>query len=108
LLADTNANQTRLKTASEVGRKLLHGDGFAGSLVRQVLFAIHQVAKTEQTRNGLNWLKTELPDYWQLREKAIHLLDFLASLNSISGMKHWKKDAEAAALIAGAVRNDHV
>ena len=108
LLADTKANQTRLKTASEFGRKYLSGDGFAGSLVRQVLFAVHQVAKTEQTINGLNWLKTELPDYWQVREKATHLLDFIASLGRISGMKHWQKDAEAAVLVGGAVRNDHV
>jgi putative DNA methylase len=108
LLASTRANQTRLKAASEFGRKYLSGDGFAGSLVRQFLFAIYQIVKNEQTRDGLNWLKTELPDYWRVREKIIHILDFLAALRRVSGMTHWEKDAEAARLLAGAVRNDHI
>jgi adenine-specific DNA methylase len=108
LLASTRANQTRLKAASEFGRRYLSGDGFAGSLVRQFLFAIYQIVKNGQTRDGLNWLKTELPDYWQVREKIIHVLDFLAALRRVSGMTHWQKDAEAARLLAGAVRNDHI
>jgi adenine-specific DNA methylase len=108
LLATTRANQTRLKTASEFGRRLLSGDGFARSLVRQILFATHQIVRSEQTRDGLNWLKTELPDYWNQREKIIHLLDYLAALRGVSDLNHWQKDAEAANLLAGAVRNDHV
>ncbi len=108
LLANTRANQTRLKTASEFGRRLLSGDGFARSLVRQVLFATHQIVRSEQTHDGLNWLRTELPDYWGQREKIIHLLDYLATLRRVSDLSHWQKDAEAASLLAGAVRNDHV
>ena len=109
LLASTRANQTRLKTAVEFDRRMLSGDGFARSLVRQVLFAVYQVTKNEQTRDGLNWLRTELPhDYWPSREKIIHILDYLAALGRVSGMTHWEKDAEAARLLAGAVRNDHV
>ena len=108
LLASTRANRTRLKAASQFGRRYLSGDGFAGSLVRQMLFAIYQVVKNEQTRDGLNWLKTELPDYWQVREKIIHILDFLAALRQVSDMTPWQKDAEAARLLAGAIRNDHI
>jgi hypothetical protein len=108
LLASTRANQTRLKTAAEFGKKYLSGEGFARSLVRQVLFAVHQVAKNEQTQDGLNWLKTELPDYWQAREKIIHILDFFSALSVVSGMAHWQGDVAAATLLAGAVRNDHV
>ena len=108
LLASTRANQTRLKTAGEFGRRMLSGEGFPRSLIRQLLFAVHQVAKNEQTRDGLNWLKTELSDYWTIREKIINLLDYIASLGHISGMSHWRKDAEAAGLLAGSVRNDHV
>jgi adenine-specific DNA methylase len=108
LLASTEANQTRLKTALEIGRRMLSGDGFPRSLVRQLLFAVHQIVKSEETRDGLNWLKTELPDYWQLKEKIINLLEFIASLGRVSTMPQWKKDAEAASLLCGAVRNDHV
>jgi hypothetical protein len=108
LLASTRANQTRLKTAAEFGKKYLSGEGFARSLVRQVLFAVQQVVKNEQTQDGLNWLKTELQDYWQVREKIIHILDFFSALSGVSGMTHWQEDAAAAILLAGAVRNDHV
>jgi len=108
LLASTKANQTRLKTASELGRRMLSGGGFSRSLVRQALFAVHQVAKNDETCDGLNWLKTELPDYWGKREKIIHILDYLAALRHDSRLSHWEKDAEAAGLLAGAVRNDHI
>jgi putative DNA methylase len=108
LMASNRANQTRLKTAAEFGKKYLSGEGFARSLVRQVLFAVQQVVKNEQTQDGLNWLKTELPEYWQVREKIIHILDFFSALSGVSGMAHWQEDAAAATLLAGSVRNDHV
>jgi hypothetical protein len=56
----------------------------------------------------LNWLKTELPDYWGQREKIVHILDYLTTLGKVSTMVHWQKDAEASGLLAGTVRNDHV
>jgi len=108
LLASTRANQTRLKTAKEFGRRMISAEGFSSSLARHLLFAIHQVAKNEQTRDGLNWLRTELPDYWTIREKIINLLDYIAALGRVSGMEHWRRDAEVAALLSGAVRNDHI
>ncbi|MGH7492161.1 MAG: DNA methylase [bacterium] len=108
LLASTKANQTRLKTASAFERRLLSGNGFSGSLVRQALFAIHQTRKSEKTLEGLNWLKTELSDYWGQREKIVHILDYLTTLGKVSTMAHWQKDAEASGLLTGTVRNDHV
>jgi adenine-specific DNA methylase len=108
LLESTKANETRLKTASEFGKRNLSGGGFSGSLTRQCLFAIAQTVKSEDTRDGLNYLHTELPDYWASRERIIHLLDYLAVLHQVASMDHWKKDAKAASLLAGAVRNDHV
>ena len=108
LMASVKANQTRLKTPSEFSKRMLSGDDFAGSLVRQVLFAAYQAGKSDRISDGLNYLKTELPDYWSNREKIIHVLDYLGALSRVSGMSHWDKDAEAARLLAGAVRNDHV
>ena len=108
LLANTRANETRLKSASELGRRLLSGDGFGSTLVRQILFAVHQAAKSEETRAGLNYLKTELPDYWPQRTKIVHILEYLANVRQVAGMADWRQDAAAAALLAGAVQNDHV
>ncbi|MEI7846904.1 MAG: anti-phage-associated DUF1156 domain-containing protein [Chloroflexota bacterium] len=108
LLESGKANETRLKSASEFGKKGLSGDGFAGSLVRQCLFAVAQVSKSDETREGLNYLKTELPDYWASREKISHILVYLAALRNVSTLAQWHKDAASAGLLLGAVRNDHV
>ena len=66
------------------------------------------MVNSEETQDGLNWLKTELPNYWGNRERILHILGYLAGLEYISGMNAWHKDGHAAALLAGAVRNDHV
>jgi hypothetical protein len=108
LLASARANQTRPKTASEFGRRMLSGDGFGGSLVRHLLFAVHQIGANEDVASGFNYLRTELSDYWNQRTKIIELLDYLAFLGRVSGLHHWKRDAEAAGLLSGRVRNDHV
>jgi adenine-specific DNA methylase len=108
LLASTRANEARLKTAAEFGTRMLGGDGFGSSLVRQVLFAIFKIIQSEETATGLNWLKTELTDYWNGRDKILHVLDYLAKLDRVTGMDHWRQDSEAARSLAGAVRNDHI
>lgn len=63
---------------------------------------------SEETASGLNWLKIDLPDYWNVRDKIVHVLDYLARLDTISCMNHWEKDAAWARLPAGAVHNDPV
>ena len=114
LLESTKANETRLKSASEFGKKMLGsygaaGDIFADSLVRQCLFAVWLTVKNENTRDGLNYLHTELKDaYWTHREKVAGVLEYLAALRNVEPMAHWAKDSAAAGLLAGTVRNDHV
>ena len=108
------ANQTRLKTASEFKRRELgksppvtkggQGGDFGATLLRNTLFAVYRVAESEETREGMTWLKTELPDYWAQRENIVTLARYLGNLP----MEHWEKDAAAARLLAGAVENDHV
>jgi hypothetical protein len=114
LLENTKANETRLKSASEFGKKMLGafgspGESFADSLVRQCLFAVYLTVKNEDTREGLNYLHTELKEvYWSNRERIVGLLDYLAALRHAAPLEHWLKDSAGAALLAGAVRNDHV
>lgn len=105
LLASGQANRTRLKTASEFVRRELGGAGFAGSLVRNVLFAVYRVCDSDEAREGLRWLRDEVkPSYWDSREAICAILRFLAGLP----IPHWEQDAEAARRLAGSVENDHV
>lgn len=105
LLADTKANQTRLKTASEFGRKELGGDGFAGTLLRHVLFGIYKTEETESPREAITWFMNEINDYSNNRARVIEILEYLANLQENATMAHWHKDAKAAAILAGALRN---
>jgi adenine-specific DNA methylase len=108
LMAGTQANETRLKSATEFGRRGLGGGGFAATTLRQLLYAIHLTGGEGGAQAGLNYLKTELTDYWPQRERLVALLDYLAALGRVSTMPHWTRDGRAAGLLAGAVRNDHV
>jgi putative DNA methylase len=106
LLASSKANQTRLKTASEFGARLLGNGGFSVSLVRHALFAIREVVRTGEVKDGKNWLRTEVQDYWPQRKHLLEILRYLSTM----GLKlpHWQVDAKAALLLAGAVENDNV
>lgn len=105
LLASTKANRTRLKTASEFARKDINDSGFGGSLVRHALFATFKTAETESPRDAITWLTTEVKDYASNRQRTIEILEFFAALRQNATLSHWHKDADAAALLAGALQN---
>jgi hypothetical protein len=105
LLASSKANETRLKTASEFGRKEMGDTGFGASVVRHALFAAFKTAETESTRDGITWLTTEVQNYAANRQRVIEILEFLATRRQNASLPHWYQDAEAAGLLAGALRN---
>jgi adenine-specific DNA methylase len=105
LLASTKANETRLKTASEFGHRDLGGEGFAGTLVRHALFGVYRTGEAGSPREAITWLTTEVKDYGTHRSRLIALLEFHAALGQNASMSHWREDAEAAAILAGALRN---
>jgi putative DNA methylase len=105
LLASAKANETRLKTASEFGRKEMGETGFGASLVRHALFAACKTAETGSPRGGITWLTTEVKGCAASRQRVIEILEFLAARRQNASIAHWHKDAEAAGLLAGALRN---
>jgi hypothetical protein len=107
LIGSGAANQTRLKTPGELKGRDLAGDGFAGSLLRQILFAVYKTAEEDDPRPGLDYLKQEVPNYWDRRQMIIALLNYLSQKPSVA-MTHWQKDVEAAHLLLGAVEGDGV
>jgi len=106
LLGSDAANRTRLKTPGELKGKDLSGQGFAGSLLRQVLFAVYKTAEEENPKAGLTYLKHEVRDYWEKRQTILALLDYLSKKPST--IEHWRKDADGAHLLQGAVAEDGV
>jgi hypothetical protein len=108
LLASDKANEVRLLTATEFGRKLLRAgeDAFSESLLRHALFAIREVAKADAgAEPGRAWLKAEVENYWSHRKTLIAILQYLSRFqHSLPG---WQADAKAATLLAGALENDH-
>ena len=105
LLAGTKANEARLRNAGEFGNKEMGETGFGPTLVRHALFAVCKTMETESPREGLTWLTTEVKDYAAARARILEILEFLATLRHHASMPHWRKDAEAAAILAGALRN---
>ena len=104
MLRTGKANETRLKTASEFQRRELGETAFGQSLVRHALYAVWRAAETGDVAGSLTWLRTELPDYWPQREALASVLRYLGRTE----IDHWRDDAEAARIVAGAVENDHV
>ena len=105
MYAKTKANEVRFKTAREFGRSHLKEHGFDASIVRHALFAIHETIKQESAQQGVNYLKTEVPTFWNDRKKLIEVLRYLSRLAHIDHMEHWETDAEAASTLAGALEN---
>jgi putative DNA methylase len=58
-------------------------------------------------QEGLNYLKVEVPNYWSDRKRVLEVLRYLSRLEDIAHLSHWKKDAEAARVLAGSMENDH-
>lgn len=105
-------NAVRFKTASEFKRHQLGDDSAAGSfgasLLRHVLYAIHETVREENARAGLDYLKTDgTIDYWGKRKAILAMLTYLKPLAHISHMPHWQADADAAERLAGVIENDH-
>ena len=106
LLGSDAANRTRLKTPSELKGRDLSGQGFAGTLLRQVLFAVYKTVEEESPRAGLTYLKQEVHDYWEKRQTILALLEYLSKKPAT--IVHWRKDADGAHLLQGAVAEDGV
>ena len=101
------ANAVRFKTGTEFKKAGLGNGEFGSTPLRNILFAINETVRTDDARQGLIWLREEVPTYWQIRKQMVAVLNYLAALSHIAHMPHWEKDADAAQRLAGAVANDH-
>ncbi|TLD44571.1 MAG: hypothetical protein FAZ92_03173 [Accumulibacter sp.] len=113
MLATTRANQVRLKTAAEFGRRDLKRAGsadraedaaldrFAAGVVRHALYGIREAAKNSDLREALIWFDGNLPDYWNRQPLLIGVLNYLAAIRTNGRAA----EAKVAQQLAGAVHN---
>jgi putative DNA methylase len=113
LLASTDANAARLKTAADLRARNLRRAGaadraedreledFAGGLVRHALYAIYLAMQQDDVRAPLPWFVQNLTEYWQRQTALVAVLDFIGSITTTAR----SQEAEWAARLAGAVRN---
>ncbi|MCW0201517.1 MAG: DUF1156 domain-containing protein [Rhodanobacter thiooxydans] len=82
---------------------------FATTPLRHLLFAVRETARNDaDPEPGRQYLRDTFGQgYWRLRERFVHLLDWLAALGNIEEMAAWSDDSESARILAGRLRNDH-
>lgn len=114
MLATTRANQVRLKTAAEFGRRDLKRAGaadraedaaldrFAAGVVRHALYGIREAVESADLRDALIWFRGNLPDYWDRQRLLIGVLNYLAAIRTNGRAA----ETEVAQQLAGAVHND--
>lgn len=81
LMASTTANAASLAGATDLKGRMLEGEGFGGTQLRQVLFAIWKTMEGKELdpKRGVILLKSEYnTDYWQRRQKLIALARYVA------------------------------
>ncbi|MEQ8187996.1 MAG: anti-phage-associated DUF1156 domain-containing protein [Candidatus Eremiobacterota bacterium] len=108
-MENSKANCARFKTAREWAGRNISGDGFAGTLLRNVFMALYLATKDEDNIGaGKNWLRNEVFDYWNRREIICEFLSYIATFDHISNMSHWEKESSVAMILKELVNNDGV
>lgn len=108
-MENAKANMARFKTAIEFGgRNLNDGSGFGSSLLRNVFMAIYLADKDGNAQAGKNWLRNEVEDYWNKRERICEMLKYIATFEHIDNMEHWRSGAALANILKELVNNDGI
>ena len=109
LLHSDTANETRLRTPGELKGRNLETGPLGGSVLRCVLYVIYQTVEEEMNPvPAIGWLRGKYPgmSFFDVRQPMLLMLRYLASKPSGERMPHWKKDAEAAYLLAARLENE--
>jgi putative DNA methylase len=107
LMASTTANAAVLAGAADFKGRMLSGEGFWGTQLRQVLFATWKTMEGGQRdpKRGVTILKTEYAaDYWQRRQKLIAFATYVA----LKTQRTRPDESAAAGELAEALKLDRV
>jgi putative DNA methylase len=105
LMASTVANAASLAGAADLKGRMLDGDGFAKTALRQVLFAIWKTLEKGDPKTGVMVLHAEyVADYWARRQKLIGLAAYVAAKTA----RTRPEESAAAHELAEALKLDKV
>lgn len=109
-VASKDSVATELSSQTKKGRRVVEVHPFAKSPLRHLLFAIRETTAAENIPEaGRQYLRDTFgQEYWARREGFMGLLEWLARIGNAEGMQEWEKDSEAARILAGRLRTDHV
>jgi putative DNA methylase len=80
LMTGTAANAASLAGAADLKGRMLDGEGFAKTQLRQVLFAVWKTLEKGEPKLGVTTLRAEYAaDYWQRRQKLMGLAEYVAA-----------------------------
>ena len=109
MLGSTKANSARVKTPKEFAMRNINDNSvFGQSLVRHALAAIYIALKEDNSSKSLNWLRSEVTDYWNNRNILVEILNYLSKAEVIDSMEHWKECAHEAFILKNLVENDSI
>ncbi len=99
LMASQKANQARLNSAVEFGRR--KNLELADTLLRGILYGVMELQQNLEEEKVISHLSCNIPDYYNQRDVVIHIADYLAQkLTSIR-----PEEATAARILRDLVRN---
>lgn len=110
MFQSTKANNVRFKTPMEFKTSSMQNDRFNSTLTRNVLMALYQSVKGEDTKEGKNWLRAQYGTvvYWENKNMFIEILEYLSKLEAVEHMEHWRESAKYANMLKEVVKNDSI
>lgn len=109
LLASTKANAVRLKTATELGSKMLrNNEDFSNTLIRHLLMAFYQAIKAEDALQARTYLKSDCPYYDNNRTTLIYLCEYFEKIEHHSDLFHRYEETKYAKYLIQLLRDDGV
>jgi putative DNA methylase len=105
VMASNAANAASLAGAADLKGRMLDGEGFAKTQLRQVLFAVWKTLEKDDPKVGVTTLRTEYAaDYWHRRQKLIGLAEYVAAKTKSTR----PEESAAAHELAEALKLDRV
>ena len=105
VMASTAANAASLAGAADLKGRMLDGEEFGKTQLRQVLFAVWKTLEKNDPKIGVTTLRTEYAaDYWQRRQKLIGLAEYVAAKTKSTR----PEESAAAHELAEALKLDRV